>query len=180
MINLIPNTEKKIMRKNFYYRLSAVFFGSLALVMIVASVALTPAYFLSEANIDSATRKLEIEKENENDPLDQEALSAILALDKKLSIVEKAQKEKFIVSERVVSEILANKMPDIKVTRISFEKNDADGRKISIRGTASSRERLLLFRHALENDPLFKQVDLPISNFVKGSNIQFFLSLMPS
>jgi len=50
---------------------------------------------------------------------------------------------------------------------------------VSIEGIAPSREILLAFRRLLENDPLFKSVDLPISNFIKGSNIRFNLNLIP-
>ena len=69
-------------------------------------------------------------------------------------------------------------MPDIKINQISYENNLLKGKIINIKGSAVSRERLLLFRLAFENDANFKDVDLPISNFIKGSNIQFNLSLI--
>jgi hypothetical protein len=72
-------------------------------------------------------------------------------------------------------------MPDIKITQILYDNTVAKGdKKVNIQGTAPSRERLLIFRQALEGNPAFKKVDLPISNFVKGSNIQFSLSLTPA
>ena len=71
-------------------------------------------------------------------------------------------------------------MSDIQITRIAFENSPVSGKQVDLSGLAPSRERLLLFRQALENDTAFQKVDLPISNFVKGSNIQFSLSLTPS
>ena len=68
----------------------------------------------------------------------------------------------------------------IKISQISFKDTGLDVKEVNISGTAPSRERLSLFRRALEGDPLFKKVDLPISNFIKGSNIRFSLSLTPS
>jgi len=79
----------------------------------------------------------------------------------------------------VINAILLKKRSDIKITQISYQ-NDTRGRKIGVTGTAPSREVLLFFRLALESSPAFKSVDLPISNFVKGSNIQFYLNLIPS
>ena len=76
--------------------------------------------------------------------------------------------------------IILKKMSNIKITDISYENDPLKGRKVSIEGNAPSREILLLFRRALEDDVLFKQVDLPISNFVKGSDIKFYLNLIPS
>ena len=71
------------------------------------------------------------------------------------------------------------KMPEIKIDSIYYG-NTPKGREIRINGSAPSREKLLIFRLALENDPSFSRVDLPISNFVKGSDIKFFLTLVPA
>ncbi len=101
-------------------------------------------------------------------------------MDAKLSIIENAEKNKFVVSERVIEELLLKKTPEVRITQISFEENEKGEKNISVRGSASSRERLLVFKRALEEDDLFKNVDLPISNLVKGSNLQFYLTLSPS
>ncbi len=71
-------------------------------------------------------------------------------------------------------------MSDIKITKISYQADKAKGGTVSIAGTAPSRDRLLLFKKALDDDNNFTKVDLPISNFVKGSDIQFNLTLVPA
>ena len=78
------------------------------------------------------------------------------------------------------NEILLKKSPNIKITRISYKDDLKTGKKIDIEGLAPNREVLLLFRRALEDSTVFSKVDLPISNFIKGSNIKFHLSLIPS
>ena len=103
-------------------------------------------------------------------------------------LIENAENNKFVVSEKVINALAAKKMPSIKITGIAYENTMSSSpdeepmevKKIHIEGTAPSREVLLLFRKALEDGAVFKQVDLPISNFIKGSNIQFFLSLTPA
>lgn len=180
MINLIPNEEKKMMIKDFYYRLVTVILLMLSLVALIASIALLPSYFLSSVKKNVINEQLDKEIVEEISSYDQQTLLAVSALDSKLSLLEKSERDKFLVSDRVISEILSNRISNIKITQISFENNEIKGKQISIRGTAPSRERLTLFRRALESNPLFKEVDLPISNFIKGSNIQFYLSLIPS
>ncbi len=177
MINLIPNEEKKIIIKDFYYRLVIVILLVLAFVILIASISLLPSYFISSVKKNISTEKLNTEEININN---EKIFSTISDIDKKLSLLEKTEQEKFLVSERVINEILSKKISGIKITQIYFEDNEIDGRKISIRGTAPSRERLSLFSTTLENNSLFKEVDLPISNFVKGYNIQFYLTLIPS
>ncbi len=182
MINLIPNEEKKIMARSFYLRLVTMFFVMLGVSVFIASIALLPAYFLSSVKKSIIDTKI---LEQKNEPilvLDKEISAISQNLNLKLDIVENSNKNKFYVSERVIGELIKNKMSDIKIVQISYGINSgiSAGSSISIRGIAPSRERLLLFRMALETDDAFKQVDLPISNFIKGSNIEFSLKLIPS
>jgi hypothetical protein len=128
--------------------------------------------------------KLELQR-NEPVPVpDQETLAAIEDTNKKLDLIEGSPAAQFIFSQKVINAILEKKMPSIKITGIAYENsfNEELGQEqeVSIRGFAPSREALLLFREALEDSPNFKSVDLPISNFVRGANIQFYLTLTPS
>ncbi len=184
MINLIPNTQKKEMRKGFYFRLLVLFLVMAGVSIIIAFVAILPAYFLSSVKSNLIDSKLEAQGQEVVPLPDQETLAVIKDLDSKLGIIERAERSNFVVSGRVINAVIAKKMQEIKITDIAYEKNSKNdptlGPTISIQGTAPSREMLLLFRQALEDDTTFKSVDLPISNFVKGSNIQFYLSLIPS
>jgi hypothetical protein len=184
MINLIPKDEKKKMARGFYYKLVVLFLAMASASILILLVAILPSYFLSNAKFNIVNAKLEKQK-SEPVPLpDQATLAVIKDLKNKLNLIELAEQNKFTVSQKVITAIIRNKMPAIKITDIFYENSSNVsvplGRKISIRGVAPSREVLLLFRLALENDTEFKQVDLPISNFVKGSNIEFFLSVIPA
>lgn len=180
MINLIPNEEKKKKVKDFYFRLSVAFFMVLGCSMIIATVAVTPSYFISLEKKNFINTALENQK-NELVPLfDQKNLLTFSDLKNKLKLIETAQQKKYIVSEQVINEILLKKLPDIKITEIIYDSTSTLGKTIIVNGTAASREKLLLFRKALEDDVAFKKVNLPISNFIKGSNIKFSFNLIPS
>ncbi len=179
MINLIPKEEKKKMTRVFYYKLALLTFFTLDFCVLVITVCAIPSYLFSFVQDKGANAKLEAQKNQPLPLFNQEALKVVEGINSKLQLVEKAEKSKFVVSEKVVNAILRRKRADIKLTQIFYQDDPALGRKISITGTATSRETLLLFRQALEDDPLFKNVDLPISNFVKGTNIEFSLKLMP-
>lgn len=149
----------------------------LSFCIIVATVSLLPTYFISNVKKNLVLSKLNTQKEEPIPLLDQKAMSAIDELDNKMSLIENIEKNKFSVSKEVIDKILSYKMVDIKITQIRYEDDLVKGKKISINGNAPNRDRLLLFRKALEEDNSFTTVDLPISNFIKGSNIEFFLSL---
>ncbi len=179
MINLIPNEEKKKKVKDFYFRLTIIFFEVLAFSIMVASVALLPSYFMSSVKKNLINTMLESQK-NEPTPLfDQEIALLVGDIEKKLKLIEDTAENKYSVSEQVINQILLSKMSDIKITEITYDVN-VDGKIISIKGTAPNRDRLLAFRRALEDNVSFKKVNLPISNFIKGSNIRFSLTLIPS
>lgn len=179
MINLISTEEKKRKKRDFYLRVIIVFFLVLGFCVLVASVSILPSYFLSSVNKNLANTKLETQKKEPTLLADQDSLVTMEDLNNKLNLVENAEKNKYLISQKVINEIIFKKMSDIKITQVSYEANLPSGKKISVHGIAPSREKLLLFRRALEDSLAFEKVDLPISNFVRGSNIEFYLNLIP-
>ena len=168
------------MVNDFYFRFFTVLFVAFGISVLIAAIVLLPSYFFSVVKKDSAITKLETQKKEPVPEIDQETLLAIKNLKNKINLVEKAETSKFSVSQKVVSEIILKKMPDIKINSISYENDPVKNKLIKINGVAPSRERLLIFRKTLEEDPAFSTVNLPISNFVKGSDIEFYLDLIPS
>jgi hypothetical protein len=179
MINLIPKEEKKKMITGFYLRLLVLFLLMFSFAVFIGSVALLPAYFYSSIKDSVVDMKLQMQKNNAVPASGQESLSAIEDMNGKLTLIENAEKNKFLISEKVIKAILAEKTSDIKIIQITYQNDPILGKTISIFGTASSREDLLSFEQTLQNDPDFKNVNLPISSFVKDTDIQFNLSLSP-
>ena len=179
-MNLIPNNEKKQMVKSFYFRLAILFLTVIGVSLFILSVGTLPAYLLSFTKDSLINTKLEIQKAEPVPVPDQETLAVIDDLDKKLAIIETEKDGKFIFSKKIIDAILLKKIPEIKIIQISYNNDSPEGKTVNISGTAPSREILLSFRESLEDDTVFKKVDMPISNFIKGRDIQFNLSLMPS
>lgn len=179
MINLIPNEEKKKMVRNFYLRLTTVFLMMFSFSFILLILLLFPSYFLLSLRENFVKDNLDTQKQQLAKEIDQKSLNEFQELDAELIAIEKMEGKNFVVSQKVINEITAEKMSDIKITQISYESDAKGTKKVSINGLAPSRERLLQFRLALEDNVAFQKVDLPISNFVKGSNIRFSLSLIP-
>ncbi len=178
MINLIPIEEKKEIKKDFFQRVLVVSLIMFIFLIVISIIAIFPAYFISLEKKTSLIKKLEIQKNEVMPELDQMALREIKNLDARLSLLEKARKNKYVFSAKVIDEILNQKVSGIKIKRIFYQNDSLEGKKIKIDGVAERREQLLNFRRALESDSSFKNVDLPISNFVKGENIQFNLTLI--
>jgi len=179
MINLIPKQEEERIIRDFYLRVLAAFFLILGFAVSIASVTLLPSFIFSMERKDFVLDKLEQTVGQPVSRLDKEAQETIKNLEGMLSSIEASKKTNYIVTEKIIDKVLAKKIPGIKITKISYN-NSADGKEVGISGIASDRENLLTFRRAFENDADFKKVDLPISNFVKGSNIIFYLNIVPA
>jgi hypothetical protein len=147
---------------------------------LVASVLILPSYFLSYVEKNTTNASLELQKNEPVPLLDQDTLVTVKDLKNRLNLVENAQKNQAFFSQKIINEIFLEKTAGIKITGIFYQNDSKSGKKINISGKASNREILLSFRLALENNESFSKVDLPISNFVKGSDIEFNLSLIPS
>ena len=178
MINLLPIEEKKELKKDFFYRSLTVFSLVLCFLVFISIIAILPTYLISLEKKNTTNKKLEIQKNEVIPEIDQKAVVAIKDLDNRLALLEKARKNKYVFSQKVINEVISQKVTGIKINRFFYENDSLEGREVNITGIAQNREQLLLFRQALENDSSFKNVDLPISNFVKGSNIEFNLNLI--
>lgn len=166
------------MKRDFYFRLAAASLAMTGMAVFIAAAAILPAYFQSAVKKSSAEDRLAA-IEGQNVPTeDQQALAVINDLDAKLSIVENAEKNTFDMPQAVVRELVVIKPSDIKITQLSYALDPQKGKTVSIRGTAPSRERLLAFQKILQSDAKFKSVDVPISNFIQDSNLQFFITLV--
>ncbi len=167
------------MRKEFRMRATVLFIWTLGMAALAAGIALLPSYFLASVKEKAASARLEAQSREAVPVADQRTMDIIRDVNAKIALVERGDENDFSVSEKLLT-VIVRKMPDIKITRLSFEDDAADGKVLSVEGRAPSRERLLLFRRALEDDDSFKKVDLPISNFVRGSDIQFYVELTSS
>ncbi|MEI8174824.1 MAG: hypothetical protein WCG28_02640 [bacterium] len=184
MINLIPKEEKKRIVRVFHYKLIVLLLMVVGGSIFFAFISILPSYFVSLEINNIIDVKLQEQKNEPIPSIDKETLSVIKDLDGRLSLVENAESNKFNISEKIINAIILKKIPNVKITSVYYENNSDNkqlqNKSVNIQGNATSREILLLFRQSLENTIAFKQVSLPISNFIKSSNIQFSLSLIPS
>ncbi len=193
MINLITKEEKKKQNNTLYIKLIIAFFSMISFVAFVNLTLILPSYFFILNKKEIINSKLEVQKKEPIKEIDKEILTMNQELIDKLNLIEETKKNKYFISNEIIKKIISKKIPGIKITQISYEDNQlneknlnpihkksTDNKKVIIRGNAKNREILLLFRQAFENDPSFINVDLPISNFVKGSNLEFNLNLISS
>ena len=181
MINLLPTEEKKKNYLFFHVRLGIFYFMLVAIVFFLFAVALLPAYFFSVINENVAEQKYQNVLNTPIKDVPEETMSIINEVNSQINLIEKTKEQNFILTSSVIDPVLSSRMTDIKILNISYQKDQKDEEGIlkivKITGIAPNRERLLLFKQILQSNPLFEKVDLPISNFVRGEDIDFELTL---
>jgi hypothetical protein len=89
-----------------------------------------------------------------------------------LSVNSGSNKLDFFISH--ISSIIPS---GVRIQEINYALNTASTSTIILRGTADTRDTLLSFSKKIQADQLFSNVDLPVSNFAKDTNIDFSMTI---
>jgi hypothetical protein len=169
MINLLPDKEKKKVRLEYLFRTLSVIAFFVMLAGIVFLAFMTPSYFLTKYRIDDLANRLGEAKRLAGSNADKDKLNSKLAeIKEKISYLKPSDDPDIA---QIFSSIIRDKNSNIKIKNLSFQAGDIG--EIKIGGVSSDRDSLKQFGGALKNDALIKNIDLPISDFAKGSNIDF-------
>lgn len=175
MINLLPEIEKKKLKKIYYFRIGVVVSGLLAIIALVSVTFILPSYFLVKAKEVVFQEQLATLKKNTTNSVDESLNTIIKDINAKLKTFPDSNKD-FIFTRDVYERIYAHKTTAITLTYVNYTQLQDGGLTVSVSGSALNRDALLAFEQALKDEPTFKGVALPISNFIKGSNIEFTIS----
>ena len=152
----------------------------LSFAILIGAISLLPAYFYSSEKNSIVNTKLTEQKNTEPPIVGEQPVATVSDINNKLTLVENAEKNSFPISEKVIDAIVAEKTSEIQIIQFTYQDDPILGKQIGLLGIALTREALLAFEQTLKSDPDFKNVNLPISSFVKDSNIEFNMTLNPS
>ncbi len=206
IINILPDQEKKILRREYWMRFFAVSFNLIALIGVLSIILLFPSYFISKSEEKSIKNQVEIFDKDNPELIYNNMDKKIKEINSKLEILDKA-KVPYQVSSGVIDNILSNKTDGITFSQILFSKKIVEvleesktteklptdetaeaepevkkKKKIEIStleiyGVAKNRDSLRNFKTALDNNPTFSEVNLPISNFLEKKDLSFTVSI---
>ena len=80
---------------------------------------------------------------------------------------------------KVIEDIESAKGEGIVIKSYSFNRKNTGISPIVVTGDAKTRAQLSAFRDALEMNPYFKTVTLPLSDLAKDSDIEFSITITP-
>lgn len=172
IINLLPPTEQRLLRKNRVFSSLKKFVWASVMTYIVVVLVLVGYRLYLQKNLSSLDNQINEEQQiiskGDNVALQKEITDINKTVSDYNRLVEENPKWSKVLEE------FAKLVPDgIYIT--GFSANGSTG-KIDIKGTGLTRDSVLALHTNIAASKIFKNVDLPLDNLQKPTNVQFHYS----
>ncbi|MDQ3077076.1 MAG: hypothetical protein M3Q63_03455 [bacterium] len=173
MINLLPDSEKNIIRTEYRLRIIAVVFVGIFITALVTIVFLLPSYILVVFKNKTSEQLMNKTPTTE---IDQEDFVSRLKNAKILALILKPSPTVVTMTD-VVGIVNKYKTSNIAISSISYRKDNNVSPSIDIIGIAKTRQSLVGFTQLLQKEEQISTVDLPVSSFAKDTDIPFSIAI---
>lgn len=177
-MNLLPQKEKIENQWNYFCRFSAGLVGALLASLLVGCGLLLPSYILIKAKQAELRTNL-VSLKNFREAGGGEEIYKILETAEKR--VDFLSSKSALSLTTAVKKISQRKPVGVRIDGLSYrpqESNQVWSAVITLTGIAASREAVVAFVKALQAEPSFTSINVPVSNFAKDRNIEFSLTLI--
>lgn len=171
---LLPTTEKTIIRREYYVRITIVACFVVSLAIISGIIALIPAYIYARNEEKGSLATISELKKGE-DASGRVAIQAELKSDQLLLSDVAANASRPRVSA-LIGEIVSAR-GNVKISAMDLSAISTSTALILIQGVAPTRNALLSFKGRLESLRGGAQTELPISELAASSNVRFSMRL---
>jgi Tfp pilus assembly protein PilN len=176
MFNLLPQSEKQNILKEYATRRNILIVMFVFALGVISVVALIPAYLLSTIKLNEVNDELVRVKGSvafqESDNLNK----ILIDTNAKLASV-KATKDQVYVAD-LIKNVISKQDLNIRINGIMYKRGSAGAMSvITLAGIAHNREQLSSFVQDLRSLPLFTSVNLPVSSFAKDKNAEFSIQI---
>jgi hypothetical protein len=169
MINLLPDSEKASIYKEYRLRLLAVSLLMLLALIILAGVLLSPSYVLSmyQRRIGESTVSPATAEQQEYTDLVKKIKAS------KLTLGALKPQAVHMTPTRIIEILTKHKTSQNTITDIQYNFLPPDIVTVTVKGVAKNRQTLIDLKSSLEKEEGITHIELPVSNLAKDANIEF-------
>jgi Tfp pilus assembly protein PilN len=173
MVNILPENARRELKTAYYMRLAAFSLCALAAAVIAGGALLVPAYLLAKNEADAAGR-VDAALAQSLSIKEKEGPGKTLAVfTEELNLLNRYDYRALM--PQLFSSVLAELGDGITLSKISFTfSSDTEG-KAALSGRSKTRSDLVAFVNALQKNPLFQGVSVPVSDLATETNLEFVL-----
>lgn len=176
MINVLPENEKVLLRKEYRIRLVTVVLFIVSILLVGGLLLLTPFYILAQDKITALEIRLKQYNQSRSDSSTDDLTKIISEINQNLELLNSEPPKTGIV-ENVLNPILSARPVNIKISRIFYSIKTDGKRMVELNGVAVDRTALRNFEDSLKKNPNIESTKLPVSNFTKKSDIDFSINI---
>ncbi len=173
-VNLLPEQERAVLRREYYFRLAIVGSAFLFFCLVIGIMLLIPSYILSSGVQESLQERVELLSKSSSASLSAEVDRKRAEIASRLSTL--SERAMGYAPTALIEGVVGTRPSGIKMDRLSIVKSGS-GTFVTVSGVASSREALVSFRRTLEKVSLFATVELPLSDLARSQSIPFTLRM---
>lgn len=176
MLHFLLQNNKKKMALEYIFRVSIILLGFIVISSIILVTLLLPPVFFTTYKNKTISGQLDTVKVTYANKDDDPAL-----------LIKKVNQMAMVLSDKninglpisdIIERIISLKNKNIKIINIKISEQADLSKKIEITGISNSRDDLMMFDKNLQGDGLFYNIDLPISSFIKNTDIDFTIGLI--
>ncbi len=177
MFNLLPETEKEKILREYNHRRLIVFLAFMSATLCMALVALFPSYILSSIKLKEVETNIAVVRQSKEFQEADKLQTVLTESNEKLSALQFGRSK--VLSQDLIAQIINVKNTGIRINGLLYKKSTAKdtSSQIFINGIAQNRESLSRFVTDLQKVKIFKKVALPVSSFTKDVNAEFTISI---
>ena len=175
MFKLLPEEQKKVIKREYYFRIIVMSLFLIFLATLLALAFLYPIDILSSYKVSSAQATLEAEHAEEVSS-GTSSLGPVLT-NAKVELDLLGQFQPAVSWYLLLGRLINEKPKGIVINSLDLGKGAKDNElSIKFSGVANSREALLALAKNLERQSVFSKVVLPVSDLAKNKDIGFSLT----
>jgi hypothetical protein len=177
MLNLLTEKQKKIIKSEYRGRLILVLLVALSLTALIFLVCFVPFYYYTDIKEEAVNQQFENIKQKGTENEDKMLAENLKELKNNLLLLKPSTQDLSV--QTAVIKLTALRPDGIKINSLGVI-NEANGSlKMYVQGVARSRESLQNFKKILEQETVFKSIELPTSNIlIYKTDIEYTINLI--
>lgn len=170
MFNVLTKDLKKNIQSDYKNRRFFIWLVILVFTFLFITLVATPSFVSVVSEKNSASTFSDSIK-NSSSLEDEETKKIFNDTNNLLVFVNNSKPSVYTVD--ILSKLISLKNSGIKLNDILYQRQSSTTAVFTLKGVASTRDSLINLSKNITSDPLFKDLNLPVSNFAKDRNIEF-------
>ncbi len=176
MSNLLPVAQKKSILGMYRKRFVSIGLLTLSALLVAAALLTLPSFLFLKSSEIVLTAKRDTLASYETSTIARTLTTTITDVNSRLSVFPASETSSPLISD-FMNPVLLAKTDAVHLTDFSYTKGTTPNTAtIKVTGTADSRVALLAFTDKLKSVGSFSNVNVPITNFIKDSDVPFTIS----